>query len=143
MIRAFRTTRAFLVYVFRNRANGTLTVMLLSAGLLLVFGSVAILYVERVPEANIKTPSDALWWSFVTITTVGYGDRYPVTDAGRLIAAVVITAGVGLFGTFTGFVANFFVEPEQQEEESEMRQLIEEVRQLRTKIEQLESRQNE
>lgn len=138
MVRAFRTTRAFLMYVFRNRANGTLTVVLLSAGLLLVFGAVAILYVERVPQANIKTPSDALWRSFVTITTVGYGDRYPVTDAGRLIAVVLITAGVGLFGTFTGFVANFFVEPQQ--EESEIRQLMDEVRQLRAKIEELEDR---
>ncbi len=141
MIRAFRTTRAFLTYLFRNRANGTLTVVFLSAGLLLVFGSVSVLYVERsIPSANIKTPVDALWWAFVTITTVGYGDRFPVTTIGRLIAAVLILTGVGLFGTFTGYIANFFVEQEQQIEENEIQVLIEEVRQLRHKIEELEKK---
>jgi voltage-gated potassium channel len=46
----------------------------------------------------------------VTITTVGYGDKFPVTTEGRLIAALLMTAGVGLFGTFTAFVASWFVE---------------------------------
>ncbi|GAB3748652.1 potassium channel family protein [Spirosoma pomorum] len=142
MVRAFRTSREFVSYFFRNRANGTLAVVLLSALLLMVFGAIAILSVERVPESNIKTPSDALWWAFVTITTVGYGDRFPVTTAGRLIAAVLMVVGVGLFGTFTGYVANFFVEEEQAEKpkENELQTLIDEVRQLRAKIEELEER---
>lgn len=139
MIRAFRTTREFVRYFFQNRANGTLTVVLLSALLLMVFGAIAILSVERVPGANIKTPADALWWAFVTITTVGYGDRFPVTTAGRLIAAVLMVVGVGLFGTFTGYVANFFVEEEQEPKESELQTLIKEVQQLRAKIEELEN----
>jgi voltage-gated potassium channel len=142
MIRAFRTSREFVSYFFRNRANGTLAIVLLSALLLMIFGAVAILSVERVPESNIKTPSDALWWAFVTITTVGYGDRFPVTTAGRLIAAVLMIVGVGLFGTFTGYVANFFVEEEHHpdQETNELRTLIDEVRQLRAKIEELEDR---
>lgn len=141
MIRAFRSTRSFLAYLFRDRAQGTLAVVLLSAVLLLVFAAIAILNVETVPESNIKTPGDALWWSLVTITTVGYGDKYPVTTVGRLIAAVLMVAGVGLFGTFSGFIAKFFVEDEQQQEESEIQTLIEEVRRLREKIDALEKRQ--
>lgn len=140
MVRSFRSIRDFLNYFFRNRANGTLAVVLLSSVLLMIFGAVAILYAERVPEANIKTPSDALWWAFVTITTVGYGDRFPVTTIGRLIAAVLMIAGVGLFGTFTGYVANFFVEDEQEQTDNDLQILISEVRQLREKIEELEKR---
>lgn len=140
MVRSFRSIRAFLHYLFRDRANGTLAVVLLSSILLMIFGAIAILYVERVPDANIKTPSDALWWAFVTITTVGYGDRFPVTNIGRLIAAVLMVAGVGLFGTFTSYVANFFVEDDQEQTDNDMQTLIGEVRQLRQKIEEMEKR---
>ncbi|GAB4018928.1 potassium channel family protein [Spirosoma koreense] len=140
MVRSFRSIRDFLNHLFRDRANGTLAVVLLSSVLLMIFGAIAILYAERVPEANIKTPSDALWWAFVTITTVGYGDRFPITTFGRLIAAVLMVAGVGLFGTFTGYVANFFVEDEQEQTDNDLQILIGEVRQLRQKIEEMEQK---
>jgi len=140
MVRAFRSMREFLTYIFRDRANGTLLVVLLSSILLMIFGAVAILYVERVPGANIQTPSDALWWAFVTITTVGYGDRFPVTTLGRFIAAVLMIAGVGLFGTFTGYVANFFVEEEQEKEQGDIKELVKEIKLLRQKVESLEKR---
>jgi voltage-gated potassium channel len=78
--------------------------------LLLEFGSVGILLLEdRSPNANIKTASDAIWWVYVTITTVGYGDRYPVTNGGRLFATFIMLVGVGLFGVITGFLANKFI----------------------------------
>ncbi|GAB3260638.1 potassium channel family protein [Larkinella harenae] len=140
MIRAFRSTRSFLTYLFRNRAEGTLTVVLLTAVLLMLSASIAILNVETVPESNIKTPSDALWWAFVTITTVGYGDKFPVTTAGRLIAALLMVVGVGLFGTFTGYLAKFFVNQEQEKEDNDLKTLLHEVRELRQKIEELENR---
>ena len=47
----------------------------------------------------------------MTITTAGYGDRYPVTNAGRAVAVLVMIAGVGLFGTLSGFLANSFLSP--------------------------------
>lgn len=140
MVRAFRSMHDFFAYLFRNRANGTLSAVLLSSVLLMIFGAIAILSVERVPDANIKTPSDALWWAFVTITTVGYGDRYPVTTLGRFIAAILMIAGVGLFGTFTGYVANFFIEQEQEKEQDDIHALTREIRHLRQKIEALEKR---
>jgi voltage-gated potassium channel len=76
---------------------------------MLIFGSISILQVEIVPESNIKTASDAIWWAFVTITTVGYGDKFPVTNEGRIIAAFLMITGVALFGTFTGFIAAWFM----------------------------------
>lgn len=82
--------------------------------LVLEFGSIGVLAIEHnAPDANIVTANDALWWTFVSITTVGYGDLYPVTDAGRLIGVVTLTVGVGLFGVITGYVANMFVHTKQ------------------------------
>ena len=80
--------------------------------LLLEFGATAILAIElQARRHNIKDASDALWYVYVTVTTVGYGDRYPVSNAGRFIGVLIMTVGVGLFGTLTGFLANAFVSP--------------------------------
>jgi voltage-gated potassium channel len=138
VLRAVRSTRHLVSFFFRNRAQGTFAAVVLISITLAIFASIAILNLENVPEANIKTPVDALWWSIVTITTVGYGDKYPVTIEGRIIAVILMIAGISLFGTFTGLMASLFVEPEQQEESNEIRQLAEEVRALREKIEALE-----
>ncbi len=119
MLRAFRSTRVLVKYFFRNRALGTFATVALISVTLTIFSSIAVLNFEDVPEANIKSASDALWWSFVTITTVGYGDKFPVTPEGRVIAVFLMTAGVGLFGTFTGLLASFFVEAEQEKDEAE------------------------
>jgi voltage-gated potassium channel len=94
------------------RASSSLMLVVFVAILMWEFGSMAILAVEvRDPAGNIKTASDALWYSLVTMSTVGYGDRFPVTNLGRLIGAVIIIVGVGLFGTITGFLANAFLAP--------------------------------
>jgi voltage-gated potassium channel len=53
--------------------------------------------------------SDALWWSISTVTTVGYGDRFPVTDAGRFFAALLMLVGIGVYGTITGLFATWFI----------------------------------
>jgi voltage-gated potassium channel len=135
ILRAFRSTKVLLHYLFRNRAKGTFATVALISVVMVIFSSIAILNLENVPESNIKTPSDALWWAFVTITTVGYGDKFPVTHEGRIIAAVLMTTGVGLFGTFTAYVASYFLEAEHEKEESEIHQLIDEVRLLRKQLE--------
>jgi voltage-gated potassium channel len=104
--------RRFFDAVRRDRASSALLVVLFLALLLLEFGAALVLAIEiRAPGSNITTASDALWYTYVTVTTVGYGDRYPVTNAGRLVGVVIMTIGVGLFGTLTGFLANAFVTP--------------------------------
>lgn len=82
---------------------------------MVIFSAIAILQVEDDPNSNIKTAEDAIWWAYVTITTVGYGDKFPVTTEGRIIAAALMTIGVGLFGTFTAFLASFFVADRQEQ----------------------------
>ncbi len=109
ILRAFRSTRHLIQHVFKNKIQGTLTSVALIAVLMLLFSSIDILQFETAPNSNIKTAEDAIWWSYVTITTVGYGDKYPVTVEGRIIAAILMTVGVGLFGTFTAFVSSWFV----------------------------------
>lgn len=110
ILRAFKSTKNLIQFIFKNKTEGTLASVALMAFLLIIFSSIAILQVEKDPNSNIKTAEDAIWWSYVTITTVGYGDKYPVTTEGRIIAAILMTAGVGLFGTFTAYIASLFVE---------------------------------
>lgn len=112
VIRAFKTTKSFLDFVFANRAKGTFTSVFVLAVLLIFFSSIAILEVETTPESNIKSAEDAIWWTYTTITTVGYGDKYPITTEGRILAMILMTFGVGLFGTFTAYVASVFVSHE-------------------------------
>jgi voltage-gated potassium channel len=95
-----------------NRAGSALLTLLLLIILVLEFGGWGIYRVEApAPGANITTPGDALWYTYVTITTVGYGDKYPVTLPGRIIGAIIMTAGVGLFGALAGYLANAFLAP--------------------------------
>jgi hypothetical protein len=105
---------------FSNRATSGLLLVFLIAIIVLEFGSLAILRVEHGdPAANITTASDAVWYLIVTMSTVGYGDFYPVTDVGRIIGSGIIVVGVGVFGTLTGFLANFFLAPSQADPEPE------------------------
>jgi voltage-gated potassium channel len=110
VLRAFRSARILFRYIFRNRIHGTFATISTVAILVVIFSAIAILEVEAdAPGSNIKTAGDALWWAYVTVTSVGYGDKYPVTTEGRFIAAILMTVGVGLFGTFTALIASWFV----------------------------------
>jgi hypothetical protein len=94
----------------RDRAGSALYLLLFLGVLVLEFGSFGMLLIEQnAAGANITTASDALWYVVETISTVGYGDRFPVTNDGRVLGSVIIVVGVGIFGTFTGYLANFFV----------------------------------
>jgi voltage-gated potassium channel len=104
--------RAIWHTLVRDRAGSALLVLLLMGIFVLQFGSLVMLSLEQyAPGANITSASDALWYTIVTISTVGYGDQFPVTDAGRLWGSMIIVVGVGIFGTFTGYLANFFLSP--------------------------------
>lgn len=117
IIRAFRSTKHIVQHIFKNKVQGTLTSVAIIAVLMLLFSSIAILQFETDPNSNIKTAGDAIWWAYVTMTTVGYGDKYPVTTEGRIIAAILMTVGVGLFGTFTAYVSSWFVKDNAKTEE--------------------------
>ncbi|MCU0502850.1 MAG: ion transporter, partial [Anaerolineae bacterium] len=119
--RVIRLSRRFgvrnLVHQFlADRAGNALLTVVFLVFCVWEFGALGVLIAEsRSPNANITNANDALWWDFVTITTVGYGDRYPVTTAGRIVGIFVMIAGVGLFGTLSGFLANTFLSPPKKE----------------------------
>jgi voltage-gated potassium channel Kch len=95
-----------------NPAQGGLLLAVFFAIVTLEFGSMFVLGVEqKAPGANILTGVEALWWGIVTMTTVGYGDYYPVTNPGRVAGAITMLIGIGLLGTFTGYLANAFLSP--------------------------------
>lgn len=110
VLRAIRSIKILSEYFLKNKIRSAFTSAAILAFVMIVFCAIAILKMEKdVPNSNIKTAEDALWWAYVTITTVGYGDKFPVTSEGRIIAAILMTVGVGLFGTFTAYVASWFV----------------------------------
>jgi len=117
ILRVYRLLRKFGMHgiireLISSKGNGAVFTIFFLVICVLEFGSVAILAAEsHSTEANITNSADALWWIMATITTVGYGDVYPVTNAGRLVGVFVMVIGIGLFSTIAGFLANAFVSP--------------------------------
>ena len=109
VLRGVKATKILSEFVLYRRTQSAFLAASLVSILLVFFSATAVLQFETSPEANIRTPEDAIWWAVVTITTVGYGDRFPLSTEGRLIAVLLMSAGVGLFGTFSGFVAAWFL----------------------------------
>jgi voltage-gated potassium channel len=105
---------------------------------LLALGGASLLVwaVERqAPAANIKTLPDALWWAVTTVSTVGYGDRYPVTAEGRAIALVLMVLGIALFGVIAATLSSFFVE---QQHKGEFAKLMEKIESLERRLEDIQ-----
>jgi voltage-gated potassium channel len=103
-----------------HRGQYAAFVTVLAAMIVLVFTSTLVVQFEnRSAEANITSGGDALWWAIVTITTVGYGDRFPVTTAGRITGVFVMLAGVGIIGALASILASILVPPAQTEEEED------------------------
>ncbi|MEU6345278.1 potassium channel family protein [Streptomyces sp. NPDC046977] len=129
----------------RLAAQVRLTTYVVGAVLgLLAFGSVAVLEAERhSPHGNIRTIGDALWWSFTTMTTVGYGDHAPTTGVGRLIAVGLMLSGIALLGVVTANIAAWFLARFQEDEEEGRilqeltEELLREVKELRREVAEL------
>lgn len=91
----------------RKEILGRLMILMIC---ILVVGTFGLIAFEKGRNSNIDSIGDALWWSFVTITTVGYGDVFPQTTGGRVIGIIVMIFGIGFLGMFTATIASIFVE---------------------------------
>ena len=110
--------KALVKDVLDNRGQYATFITILAAGMVLCVASILVLQFEsRSPDANIKTGGDALWWGVVTITTVGYGDYYPVTTLGRLTGVSVMFAGVGIIGALASILASILVPPPKSDDD--------------------------
>ncbi len=143
VLRAFRSAKFLLVYLVRERKTTSLAAVATISLVAVVFAAIAVLQFETSPDSNIKTAGDAFWWAIVTVTTVGYGDKFPMTPEGRIVACILMTVGVGLFGTFTGFIARLFVKPELRQDESAHERVLREIRSLDSKLSSLEAKLDE
>ncbi|MFI9811100.1 potassium channel family protein [Saccharothrix variisporea] len=117
MVRQLRVLRLITVLKVLNRryaGRARRRIGVYAAGVTVLVGlcaSLAVLDAERShPDATITTFGDAAWWTLTTISTVGYGDRYPVTWEGRLVAALLMIGGIALLGVITGTIASWLVE---------------------------------
>jgi voltage-gated potassium channel len=135
VLRGLRAAHLLVGLIMKRRAENAILAVTLVAIVLITFCSIAILHFESGPNANIRSAEDALWWAFATITTVGYGDRFPTTTEGRMVAVLLMSAGVGLFGAFSGFLASWFVGEDDQSKKDEVAALREEIVRLRMVLE--------
>jgi voltage-gated potassium channel len=141
LVRIYRIIRVLrALYKLQEVATGTsLTEKLLAlpgvAFVMVLFSTTLMLEAERhAPDATIKTGGDALWWALTTVTTVGYGDTYPVTGEGRVIAAVLMLVGIALFGSMSAIITSKLILPKETKDHEEMRR---EVRALHAEIKEL------
>jgi voltage-gated potassium channel len=109
-----RTSESSCADVVTHRGQYAAFITVLAAFIVLTVASVLVLQFEGAsPDANITTGGGALWWGIVTLTTVGYGMSSPVTMLGRITAALVMLAGVGIIGALASILASILVPPPQ------------------------------
>jgi voltage-gated potassium channel len=137
VLRGVRSARILMRFILEKRTQSAGLAALLASIVVIAVASIAVLRLESSAGdgANIRTAEDALWWSIVTITTVGYGDRYPVTTEGRLVAAALMAVGVGLIGAWAGIAASWFLSPSDERQEDDLESLRREIQELRQLVE--------
>ena len=145
VLRAAKSMSLIWKIFWRNRAESVFASAATMTVLLVAFSAIAMLLVEAPnPDSPIDTAEQALWWAVVTVTTVGYGDFYPITTLGRVVAVVLMICGVGLFGSFAAYISSMFVKDDSERDAREARAqremtraLYHEIRGLRDEIGQL------
>ena len=135
VLRGVRATKVIASLILDRRAESAFLAVCLVSALMTVSAAIGIMNIERPPVGNINGPGDALWWALATITTVAYGDRFPVTPEGRIFAALLMIAGIAMFGTLTGFITTWFMEPVTRRQENELAKLRHEIEALRHTME--------
>jgi len=132
VLRAVKSAKLITAAILEKRAQSVALTVILMSIVLVSVSAISILHFESLADSTIKTPEDAFWWALVTITTVGYGDKYPITTEGRVVAAILMAAGVGLFGVFSGFVASWFIGPAEAKQKIDMLRIQKELDEIKS-----------
>lgn len=134
VIRGLKAARFLAAIVFRNQARNALLAGSFVAVVVVFLSSFAILQFEAANNGNITSAEDAIWWAVCTVTTVGYGDLYPVTWEGRVVAFILMVTGASSFGALSGLIASSFVQSDDDHQD-ELRDLAAEIATLRQLLE--------
>ena len=141
LVRPFRLLRLLILIELLQRAvgdafRGRIVVYTVSGVVLLIYtSSLAVFDKERyLPRATINSFGKAIWWSITTVTTVGYGDVYPVTNTGRVIAVLLMIGGISLVGVVTAALASWIIQRVAEEETLNQAATVAHIEELRSEI---------
>ena len=128
LLRMAKSAHVITKNFLKNKKENTVLMTALMGVIVICLSSIFILIAEDVPGGKIHTAEDAIWWSFVTATTVGYGDYDPVTVSGRILAAILMITGLGIFGVLTATLTSFFSHPQSDSEVHDLKQELNEIK---------------
>lgn len=124
----------------RLAVGRTVAAIVIAVAFLAFMGALAVLDAERgQPGANIENFGDGLWWAFVTMSTVGYGDAFPVTGQGEVVAVGMMIVGVGLLGVVSATLASGFIARLEGEQQSDTKLLLAKLDALQAEVSALRS----
>lgn len=151
-LRVLRASRAMRLLSYGVRLTHEARAMVLShglhyaviigAGVFFALAGLALLFERDAADANIHTYGDAVWWGIATITTVGYGDRFPVTTEGRAVSVFIMILGISLFSLITASVAAMFVRPSVDKEEATLEDVLARLEQMEARLIAMQRGQN-
>ena len=132
---SFRALKSIVEYVLMTSHNAFRSMFIIGLTLT-IFSTVSILQFEIDPNCNIKGIGDAMWWSICTITTVGYGDKFPITSGGKIVAIILMICGIGLFGTLIGYISSYFTDKEKDNNDKvdTIEELSKQIHELRNEL---------
>lgn len=114
LVRGFRGAERFIKIFTKSRARSAMSLYIVITILIYFYGTIGVYNFEVGINKNVSTFGDAMWMCFTTLTTVGYGDCYPITAGGRILCAILVITGMGLFSLFTAEFATFILKEVKQ-----------------------------
>ncbi|HEX2938727.1 MAG TPA: potassium channel family protein [Ruminiclostridium sp.] len=109
LIRGMRGAEKFIGIFAKNKARSAMSIYIVITTIIYLYGTLGIYNFEEGINKNINSFGDAMWMAFTTLTTVGYGDCYPITPGGRILCALLVLTGMGLFSLFTAEFAAYIL----------------------------------
>lgn len=137
LLRAAYSSHRIMRHLLNNRKSTTFAATVVLLILVALISSASILEFENSADSNIRSAGDALWWSFTTMTTVGYGDKFPMSTGGRIVALFPMICGIGVFALITSLVSAWFLKPGEDEQSTELALVLERLAAIERRLDQL------